>query len=288
MNSFNANKSTRANDVTYRTVDDALGRAIPLDVLDIILGYTRYGKTHFHTQLLQQVDERRQSSEKVSPIFSDKVKYMLGRILSVEGRLNKLYLSYMLFDYVCDFRFLYRDSSLSLINIIKDKLNFFYFQEKIVNAHIYYTKLIGEDIDPDKVMTVTRTKRKLCSFCKLPGHDKRKCVRVDLFDVVRSLVDGYDRDGYNRNGYNRDGYDREGRDWSGYDRDGYDRDGYNRDGYNRDGYDREVRDGLGYNRDGYNRDGYDRDYVHRDGYNSEGYDVNGYDRDGYNRDDNDW
>jgi len=231
MNSFKVNKATRANDVTYRTVDDALGRAIPLDVLDIIIGYTRYGKTHFHSQLLQQVDEKKQSNtDKVSPIFSNRVKYMLGRISIVEGRLNKLYLSYMLFDYVCDFRFLYRDSSRSLINIIKGKLNFFYFQEKIVNMHIYYTKLIGEDIDPDKVLTVVQTKRKLCSFCKLPGHDKRKCVRVDLFDVRRSLVNGFDRDGYNRDGYDRDGYDRGGRDLLGYDRDGFDRYGYNIDG----------------------------------------------------------
>jgi len=38
MNSFIVNKAIRV-DVTYRTVDEALERTIPLDILDIIIGY---------------------------------------------------------------------------------------------------------------------------------------------------------------------------------------------------------------------------------------------------------
>ena len=185
-NSFKVNKVVRTNDLTYRTVDDALTRTIPLDVMDIIIGYTRYEKTHYHTQLLEQVQKKKQDIRKMSPIFYNKVKCMIGKINRVKGRLNKLYLSFMLFDYICDFRFLFRDSSssLRLINAIKNKLNFFYFTEKIVNIRIYYTILVGEDIDPENIVRPTEKHRRLCSLCKLPGHDKRKCEQLDLFSVI--------------------------------------------------------------------------------------------------------
>ena len=289
MNSFKVNKAIRASDVTYRTVDEVTERIFPLDILDIIVGYDRYDKTHFHPQLLEQVEKNVQNPEKISPIFADRVKYLLAKISQVDGRLNKVYVSFMLFDYICDFRFLYRDSSLSFINVVKNKLNFFYFTEKIVNAGIYYSIIIGDDIEPGNSIRHTGTRRKLCSLCKLPGHNKRKCEKLDLFTAYKGRyfsdgfnwygynVDGRDRDGYNRegfhfSGYNREGYNREGRTWDGYDRDGYDREGYDRDFVHREGYDVNGYDMYGYDIEGYDIEGYDRS-----GYNREGYDRNGYD-----------
>lgn len=239
MNSFKVNKVIRTNDMTYRTVDEALERTIPLDVLDIIIGYDRHDKTHFQPQLLEQVQKNEQNSEEISPIFSNRVKYMLGKINHVDGRLNKMCVCLMLFDYICDFRFLYRDISRSFMNVVKNKLNFFYFTEKIVNAHIYYSNITGDDIDPDNSIIPTGTRHRLCSLCKLPGHDKRTCEKVDLFTVNKGK---YISGGFNWYGYNVDGYDREGRTCDGYDRDGYDRNGYDRGGYDRNGYDRSGYD----------------------------------------------
>jgi len=183
------NKAIRTCDVNYQTVDEALKMAIPLDVLDIIIGYTRHDKTRYQSQLVEHVKQNVQT-KKISPIFTSKVNYMLGKINRIDGRLNKMYLSFMLFDYICDFSFLYRNSSksFSFINATKDKLNFFYFKEKIVNARIYYNIITGEDFDTDITIISIKKHRRLCSLCRLPGHDKRNCEQLNLFNVAVSFL----------------------------------------------------------------------------------------------------
>jgi hypothetical protein len=178
-------KVLRTCDETYRTVDDALEKTIPLDVLDIIIGYTRYDKTHFHIQLLHQVDQnqakRTISSDYLSPCFERHTKHMLKRMTVIKGRLNKMYYMYMFLDYVCDFHFLI--NSPRFLNIVKQKLNFFYNTEKLVNVQYHYRLLFDEEISGSGTCVSSVVKRKLCSLCRLPGHTKSTCERVDLFDT---------------------------------------------------------------------------------------------------------
>lgn len=178
-------KVMRTCDETYRTVDDALEKTIPLDVLDIIIGYTRYDRTHFHTQLLQQVDQiqvkRTRSGDRVSDCFNRRMRHMMRRISFMEGKLNKIYYMYMLLDYVCDFRFLIK--SPRFLDTVKQKLNFFYNTDKLVNVQHHYRLLFNEEIIGSGTCVSSPVKRKLCSLCKLPGHNKRTCESVNLFDT---------------------------------------------------------------------------------------------------------
>ena len=294
MNSFKVNKAIRNYDVVYHTIDEATKRILPLDIMDIIIGYTRYDKNHFHLQLLEQVKEKETNKETTSIVFTDYVKYMLTKVNTIEGRFNKIYSIYRMFDYICDFRFLFK--STTLMENIKIKLNLFYFTENIINIHIYYKKLTGEEIDPENIMVSQQVqKRKLCSLCKLPGHNKLICEKVDLFNVYTRDVMiegynwyGYDVNGYNRQGYNKKGFDRDGYDMNhlhmdGYDSEGYDVNRYNREGYDRYGYNMSGYDRYGYDISGYDMYGYDRCGIHIDGINQDGYDTNGYDKYGYDR-----
>ena len=205
----------RKYDPVYKTIDDATNNQFPLDIVDIIHGYSDVNKTQLsndlvilHTSHVESRHSLTDTNDKHN--FNKQVMSYLREIDSINkfndyGKTRSIMLCCKLFDLLIDMKYIYSNYTV-FMSILKNKTKYIYYNKPYLNFAHYYRILFNEEIEVTEYikdyiafnqlqfnnpLTNYKVKNKLCSTCKRPGHNKRSCDRWNAIPIPTSLSTNY-------------------------------------------------------------------------------------------------
>ena len=174
-------KSQLRNDPLLKKIDEYTNGILPLEIVRIITDYVQKSRENVLKELKEKVKEEEIKLNTINEfpvIFEEEIKKYLDLLKKIQGKENKLMVCSTLFNYLVDYKHVLEKKGSTCLVVKETLIKLHEEANGGGNFRLYYQLLFRQKmkIKNDKPSTRRTLKRRLCGLCKLPGHNRLRCI----------------------------------------------------------------------------------------------------------------